>query len=292
MLNNRHLKSFLLLLVLQPDLSRGADLYRWVDEDGTVHMTDSLSQVPTQYQDQARMKTLRTATQPEASSRAPGPTPTAGLRHSSIQYQAFEGSSRRIIIPVTFNESVTARMLLDTGSPGLVISPELAGRLGLLEDEGGNLIVMAGGIGGSVPAILSVVDSVTVGDARSEFLPATITRIPSNEFEGVVGMDFMANYRIGIDTKSSIVVFDELPPQADRPGGHDETWWRSNFQNFTKLRAQWSGYLDNLERESLTSSEKERRTGLVKKQVEEADKLCRKLERYARDNSVPTHWRH
>jgi hypothetical protein len=255
-------------------------------------MTDSLSQIPAQYRDQVGMKTLRTATQSDMSPAAPGSILTTGLRHFEIHYQGFEGASRRIIIPVTFNESVTARMLLDTGSPGLMISPELAGRLGLLDEQGGNLKVMAGGIGGSAPAILAVVDSVKVGDARSEFLPATITKIPSNEFEGLVGMDFMANYRIGIDTKDSIVVFDELPPQMDRPGGHDEAWWRSNFQNFTRLRAQWSDYLGKLERESLTSSEKERRAEIVKKQYEEADKLYRKLERYARDNSVPTSWRH
>jgi hypothetical protein len=101
----------------------------------------------------------------------------------------------------------------------------------------------------------------------------------------------MANYRIGIDTKNSVVAFYELPPQADRPGGHDEAWWRSNFQTFASLRAEWSSYLENLEKKQMTSSERERQTKIARNQYDQADKLCRKLERYARDNAVPVQWR-
>jgi hypothetical protein len=282
-----------LFLMFQPVFSSAADLYKWADEEGVVHMTDDLSQVPPQYRNQVDRKTLETTIQPDrkAESQISGNNLRTGSRHFEVPYQAFEGTSRRIIIPVTFNESVSARLLLDTGSPGLMISPELAGRLGLLDEQGGGLYVMAGGIGGSVPAILAVVDTVRVGEARAEFLPATITQIPSGEFEGLVGMDFMANYRIGIDTKNSVVAFYELPPQADRPGGHDEAWWRSNFQTFASLRAEWSSYLENLEKKQMTSSERERQTKIARNQYDQADKLCRKLERYARDNAVPVQWR-
>jgi hypothetical protein len=139
--------------------------------------------------------------------------------------------------------------------------------------------------------MLAVVDTVRVGEARAEFLPATITQIPSDEFEGLVGMDFMSNYRISLDVKNNLLAFDELPPQLDRPGGHDESWWRSNFHTFEKLRDRWSDYLQKLDREDLTTSEKERRAQIVKGQYAAADNLCRRLERYARDNAVPVEWR-
>jgi len=283
-----------LLLVFQPSRSSAGNLYKWTDEEGVVHMTDTLSQVPPQYRDQVYRKTLQTTTQPDTKAEySRGRDSEQGNhRRFEVPYQAFEGASRRIIIPVTLNDSVSARLLLDTGSPGLMISPELARRLGLLDEEGGGLVVLTGGIGGSVPAILAVVDSVRVGDASAEFLPATITQIPSREFEGLVGMDFMANYRIGIDTNNSVLVFDELPPQFDRPGGHDEAWWRSSFQTFANLRTQWSNYLETLKTKELTSSERDRQTKVAKNQYDQADKLCGKLERYARDNSVPVQWRH
>jgi len=279
---------FLLVLIARTGL---ADLFKWVDEEGTVHMTDSWSQVPPQYREQVDRRRLQNSNEFVL---RPGVSLDASpdrLKHIEVPYQAFEGRSRRIIVPVTFNDSIEAHLLLDTGSPGLMISPALAARLGLLDESKTKLKIMAGGIGGSTPAILSVVDTVQVGEARSEFLPATIAQIPSDEFEGLVGMDFMSNYSISIDIKNSIIAFDELPPQADRPGGHDEAWWRSNFHNFEKLREDWANYVERLDREDITSSEKEKRLKISKEQYEAADKLCRKLERYARDNAVPVSWR-
>jgi hypothetical protein len=286
--------AFVLLgvLVLGLGCPAAGELFKWVDAEGIVHMTDNISQIPLQYRDQVEKRKIQTSGQPIMQPAFQEKDAVSGnLKHFEIRYQAFEGRSRRIIIPVTFNESVEAPLLLDTGSPGLMISPRLAKRLGLLDDAETLLKVMTGGIGGATPAILAVVDSLKVGEARAEFLPATITQIPSSEFEGLVGMDFMSNYRISIDTKNNLLAFDELPPQIDRPGGHDESWWRSNFQNFERLRADWADYLERLDREGLVSSEKERRLRLSKQQYDAAEHLCRRLERYARDNAVPVDWR-
>lgn len=105
-------------------------------------------------------------------------------------------------------------------------------------------------------------------------------------------MDFMANYKVSIDIAKSILIFDELPPQSDRPGGHDEAWWRSTFQHFEALRDQWADYLKEVDGETaILSSEKERRWNMSKEQYSAAENLCRKLERYARDNAVPVTWR-
>jgi Aspartyl protease/Domain of unknown function (DUF4124) len=286
------------LLFCSVESVRG-DFYRYVDEQGVVHVTDNPSQIPPKYRNQLEKRTLQETSQPEVKTeiqrrtagRTPG-TSAVNLKHFEVPYQAFEGTSRRIIIPVTFNESVSAKLLLDTGSPGLLISPKLANRLGMLDEEAGRLWVIAGGIGGSVPAILSVVDSVTVGEARTEFLPATIAPVPSSEFEGLVGMDFIANYRMGIDSHKSVIVFDELPPDLERPGGHDETWWHTTYRNFAGLRGEWGNYLNNLRSQEITYSEKERLTRIARDQYDEADKLFRKLERFARDNAVPMEWRH
>jgi hypothetical protein len=113
----------------------------------------------------------------------------------------------------------------------------------------------------------------------------------SSAFEGLVGMDFMANYKISIDTRKRVVTFEELPSTSDMPGGHDETWWRLNFGNFSRMRAAWKNYLDKLEKVSIKTSETKWRMQIARWQYNEANKLHRKLERYATWNSVPTHWR-
>jgi hypothetical protein len=280
-----------------PIFSFGSDFYKWIDDEDQVHITDNYSQVPPQYRSQVdkiihqRMAPYDETAQPNAD-REKSKRSEAGLKHIEVPYAAFEGTSRRIIIPVTFNKSIEARLLLDTGSPGLIISPTLAGRLGLLDaEEDGNLKIKAAGIGGSVSAVLAVVDIIQVGNARSEFFPAVIAKIPSDEFEGLVGMDFMANYRIGIDTDKNVVIFDELPPPTNRLGGHDEAWWRSNFLYFTHLKAESAKQLDDLESGTPMSSERDIRLHTAKKQQDAANELWRKLERYARENAVPTDWR-
>jgi hypothetical protein len=295
-MNGRHMRqntfTFLCVLVFGLVFSSAGELFKWVDAEGTVHMTDNVSQIPPQYRDQVERRRTQISSQPVIQPESKGNgTAFANLKHFVIPYQAFEGRSRRIIIPVTFNESIEAPLLLDTGSPGLMISPRLAKRLGLLDESETLLKVMTGGIGGATPAIVTVVDTLRIGEARAEFLPATITQIPSHEFEGLVGMDFMSNYRISIDTNSNLLAFDELPPQINRPGGHDEAWWRSNFHNFEKLRAEWASYLEKLDGENLTSSEKERRIKISKEQYAAAENLSHRLERYARDNAVPVDWR-
>jgi hypothetical protein len=291
--------AILILLLFQTVLSSGGELYKWRDDEGTLHMTDNLANVPPQYREQAEKRTTQTMAEPDYQPEVRQNDNTessvqTGLHLNSFEvpYKAFEGSARRIIISVTFNETVTADMLLDTGSPGLLITPKLADRLGLIKEDDGNLVVTAGGIGGSVPAMLAVVDVLRVGDARAEFSPAIITEVSSSDYEGLVGMDFLANYKISIHSDKEVLVFDELPPQIDRPGGHDEAWWRSNFQNFSKLKTEWSDVLSHLENANMTSSEKERLVRIVKAQHSEAEKICRKLERYARDSVVPSNWRH
>lgn len=268
-----------------------------MDEEGTVHMTDNASNIPPQFRNQVEKKNLETISEPARDAEIFSDASEAGgksvyaRKHFAVPYQPFEGTSRRIIIPVTFNESVTERMLLDTGSPGLMISPKLAGRLGLIDEGDGGLMIMAAGIGGSVPAMLAVVDSMMVGEARTEFLPATITKIPSNDFEGLVGMDFLANYKISIDSNNSVLVFDEIPSSLDKPGGHDEAWWRSNYQKISRLRTEWSNYLASLEQRNVASSDTERIKRIAVSQYDEANKLYQRLERFARENAVPTAWR-
>jgi hypothetical protein len=292
--------SLLLLLLHHPVLSESEEIYKWVDEKGTLHITDSLSQVPPKYRNQFEMKAsqegVKSAAPPNSQKKNtsdPAEPPAVTLKRFEVPYKAFEGRARRIIIPVTFNGSITVPMLLDTGATDIYISLNLADRLGLFKKQHGKLIVQARGIGGSVPAILTIIDRVSVRGAKAKCVPAriNITHVLSGAFEGLVGMDFMGNYNISIDTRKHVVTFEELPSQSDMPGGHDETWWRYNFRTFSSLRAAWKNYLNKLKKVSVKTSETRRLTKIANHQYNEANKLYRKLERYATWNSVPTHWR-
>lgn len=213
------------------------------------------------------------------------------LRKIEVPYTAFEGTARRVIIPVQLNSSVTANMALDTGSPGMIIFDRLANRLGIFEKDDGKLLTYSAGIGGATPSILTVVDTVQVGRAEDKFIPTVIVSSLSDSFDGLIGMDFMANYAIRIDTARRVVVFEELPDRQNMPGGHDELWWRSNFRNFAVMRSQWKQFRTNLNTQQLDPARLERLKQFADKQYREADRLFTKLNNYAVTNSAPMHWR-
>jgi len=268
-----------------------SDFYEWTDENGVTHFASSLDEVPAKYRGQAKApKAPATSKAAPASASKPAPAttevgggPSARLE---IPYQAFEGSARRVIIPVTLNDTVTAKMALDTGAPGMVISVALAQRLGLFSRDGGTLPVGAAGIGGTEVGILTIVDSVSLAGARSVFVPTTVTtRTLSTEFDGLIGMDFLANYSARIDSKNHVVVFEENPCGAECRGGHDESWWRSTFRAFRDERDRWQT------RAKAVDGGISDARGFTAFQVRESERLLQRLDAYASDNAVPRHWR-
>lgn len=307
--------SLLLLFSYHPVLSEQRELYKWVDEKGTIHFTDRLSEVPLKYQNQIETKTFERRVKPaeksepatennskpfepseESDSQDKNTSESAELpaetpKRFEVPYEAFEGRARRIIISVTLNGSITAPMLLDTGASVMLISPYLADRLGLFDKRHGKLVTAAKGIGGPVPAILTIIDKVSVNGASAKCIPATIAPLPSSHFEGLMGMDFMANYRIGIDTRKHVVTFEELSSESDMPGGHDKSWWQDNSRRFSSAQVAWKNYLDKLDKVSMQTSEIKWFKRIAKHQYNEANKLHRKFEQYATWNSVPSHWR-
>lgn len=213
------------------------------------------------------------------------------LKRCEVPYKPKEGDAPRIIIDVKFNGQAAAPMLLDTGSPGMVLSYELADRLRLFEVRDGNLLTSASGIGGTIPAIFTIVDRVEVGEVHDEFVPTKITYLSSDEYEGLIGMDFMANYSLEIDTKKHILVFHGRPITPDMPAGHDEDWWRVNFKHFAAMRAGWRRYHKYLKKEERYLRLPKGLIELSARQSRVAESLFSKLNGYAVDHYVPMEWR-
>ena len=213
------------------------------------------------------------------------------LKRYEIPYIAYEGTSRRIIVPVTFNNQVTAHMLLDTGAPGMHISLRLAQELGILDNDEAKLNILVSGVGGSVPAIYTIVDSVQIGGAETTFIPTTISKAISGHFEGLIGMDFMASYSVRIDTERHVLILEELPERPDMPAGHNEEWWRLTFRRFNSMKSRWKQYRKSLDRLDTTFSHNRQIMEFAEKQYDESDALLNRLSVYASEHSVPLEWR-
>jgi hypothetical protein len=63
--------AILILLLVLSSISHAADIYKWVDKDGTVNFTDDLNKVPPEYRDQVKTEKVRDSQKTETST--PGP---------------------------------------------------------------------------------------------------------------------------------------------------------------------------------------------------------------------------
>jgi len=268
-----------------------AQSYKWIDKDGEIHLTNT----PPPADSPSVVAVHPKADTPKA---VPAAEPEA-LRRFEIPYLGCEGRARRVIVQVQFNGRVSAPMALDTGSPGLIISQALAAKLDLFSRDEGALIVAARGLGGTELAIRGIVDKLAIGGAEQRFVPVTVTTDSlSDSFDGVVGMDFMSQYSMTVNSARQVVVLQEQPA-ADAPGGHLEAWWRDTFAEFRGQRDGWKSFIALLDRglEDNSTSGGESRTNMerwrkgAKLELDEAEKLLARLERYASSVAAPRHWR-
>jgi len=241
---------------------------------------------------------------PAAAHAAPEParvdeSPSKRPEQIIVPYQGQDARTQRILVPITVNHSTTVVMALDTGAPGTLISLQLADHLGILRSDEGKLLTSASGIGGSAPALQVVLDSLTLGSAVEEFVPATVTDALGGSFEGLLGMDFITTFNLKIDAAQRVLVLTKPESNVRTPGGHGEGWWRRQFQRFSSLKKGWEGYRELVNRRISESQfsegpsmEKLRRVrDLAESQVQEAGKLHSRLERHASNHSVPREWR-
>lgn len=297
------------VLCISP-LALADDLYKWTDDSGTVNFSDSLANVPQKYRNQIERREIKkqepapSRPMPKGEARPDaGPAPTAGNnevdpKKSAVPYMAQEGTARRVIVQVRFNDKVSAPMLLDTGATGVTISMELAEKLGLLDNGESRLFVKIGGIGGTQKAIRTILSSVQVGEFKEEFIPAKITQRFSPAFEGLIGMDFMGNYSFSINTKKRLVEIEEDPARNSLPAGRDQDWWHNHFQELNYYRDGWKDTIALFEKKiselSMYPDKVQELKGYKtysESQYREAENLLTRLNRFAIDNHVPTHWR-
>jgi len=110
---------------------------------------------------------------------------------------------RHIIVAVTFNDSVTGNLVLDTGAGQTMISKRIANELRLYSSGAGTRI----GIGGAVSVSTATLDAIRVGDADVKNLRVSIHDLPFNAFqEGLLGMDFLGRFQMSLDMEKRVLI--------------------------------------------------------------------------------------
>jgi predicted aspartyl protease len=142
----------------------------------------------------------------ESTSIAPaGNSPEAAAKPSAKGGTAtpIQVRGRHIIVAVTFNDSVTGNLVLDTGAGQTMISKRIANNLRLYSSGAGTRV----GIGGAVSVSTATLDAIRVGEANVKNLRVSIHDLPFNAFEeGLLGMDFLGRFQMSVDMEKQVLI--------------------------------------------------------------------------------------
>jgi hypothetical protein len=143
---------------------------------------------------------LRLSGMPEAASKIP-------VNRAIAVPVRIRGS--KVIVAVTFNNSVAANLLLDTGASRTMISTRIARDLRLHSTGSGG----GYGIGGYVTVSTARMESVKMGEVEIRDLPVMIHDFSLDpNYEGLLGFDFLSRFHMSLDLQKALLV---LTPRKD-----------------------------------------------------------------------------
>jgi clan AA aspartic protease (TIGR02281 family) len=181
------------ILLAAPSLA--AEYYRWVDQNGVVHFTDNLHNIP----DKQRTNAGRI----QAAESVPPAEPQKPLAaKASIPFQR---NGQVVVIEAMLNKRTPAKFVVDTGASYTMISSAMAKELSieLTENQRTMPFQTANGV---IQAPLTNLESIVVGGMEIKNLTAAIhDAIPDSTVAGLLGLNFLSNFRMDIDTQKGVL---------------------------------------------------------------------------------------
>jgi len=173
-----------------------AEYFRWIDESGVLHITDNLHNVPPEQRGNAGR------TQVQEAPRIPEKQIKEPQRRASIP---MERHGQVVIIQATLNNKRSAKFVVDTGARYTLISNALARDLAI--DVGTNPKTLPfQTANGLIQAPVTSLESIAVGGMEIRNLPAAVhDAVPDPEVAGLLGLNFLSNFRMDIDTQKGVL---------------------------------------------------------------------------------------
>ena len=287
------------LLVLALAGRSAAEIYQWKDAAGRLHFAQDLNQVPDEYRAQAEAGLRKEGSGPEiqrydGAPAAPAPTAATTTR-TGARKQGPRGSGAAktfripveragtsMLVQVRLNDRVTAPFHIDTGASDVVIPRWVADQLEL--DLEGRRTGFYGTANGVVQQKLVTLESVDLGGARAENVPATVS--PSMS-QGLLGLSYFNHFRYDVDPVAGIVTLtpNGLVEAGILKAGRTENQWRRQFAQLTARREAIVNELD------ATNPNRTRRRDELEALFDETERQRDVLEAEADEARVPMAWR-
>jgi clan AA aspartic protease (TIGR02281 family) len=188
--------AFLSALLVSSLPVHAADYYRWVDQNGVVHFTDNLHNIP----ETQRGKVGRLQSNEPPRSQPP-PAPILPSKASI----PFEKQGQVVIVEAMLNKKTAAKFVVDTGASYTMISSAVAKELDI-DTEQNRRTAPFQTANGIIQAPLVSLESITVGGMEIRNLTAAVHDVLSDStVAGLLGLNFLSNFRLDIDTQKGLL---------------------------------------------------------------------------------------
>jgi clan AA aspartic protease (TIGR02281 family) len=277
--------SFLIMLIALA-LPASAEMYKWVDEKGTVHFTDDISSIPEKYREDVEERKTPTGKPGQEVREKPAPAPA----EKNSGPEGFEVNLVRRhelwLAEVVLNNRLKRYLIVDTGASFTLISRQVANELGIIIDENSPCIP-ASTVSGFILTPLVTLSSIRVGKAEIENVDVAVYTMPSGS-DGLLGNSFLNKFKVVIDSVSGKMVLHSLQgiPSPDRPGGYGKDYWVGQFRFYNRNLAELKGLKAKYESGGQSSELKR-----VNSALKHFENRLSELERRASSVGVPRNWR-
>ncbi len=283
------MRHFLLFLVLCVGivLPGYGEVFKWVDEKGTIHFADDLSNVPERYRSDAEKRIgPRETPAPEVKERPASPplaaktAPSQGIEIDLIR------RSELMLAEVVLNNQLKQQFVVDTGASFTLISRRTAKNLALRVDESTPFIPVFT-VSSLIFTPLVTLNSIRVGKAEMENVDALIYDMPSGT-DGLLGNSFLSRFRVVLDSYSGKMTIYSVEgiPSPDRPGGFDRGYWAGRFRFYNRVLDELRTVKKQYETKG-SSSELNR----VSNAIRYFESQLSELDKKASFAGVPRNWR-
>jgi hypothetical protein len=172
-----------------------ADIYYWIDDQGTQYYTTRLESIPEPYRSKAIPLSLPTSP-PVPPEITPRP-----LQKGPTRIPFTLGAP--VLVSAKINGGGPITLILDTGADRTMVAPSALSRLGISFENALRGVVR--GVTGASYAEAVWVNSVEVGEARVGPLLIIVHEADLQGVDGLLGRDFLANFNVTIDSKEQVV---------------------------------------------------------------------------------------
>ena len=255
-------------------------VFKWKDENGKTHFTDSLSKIPPKYRKKGELKTMNGK---PAESLQPVRLLSQSQKPKAHVIKAKSVRGGHYVVSVLLNGTVPAELVVDTGATMVIVSDRIGKLLGIHPNSNLPEIEM-NTAGGKTKAPLFVLDSLKIGEAELLNVEAS-TNPYMGRMDGLLGMAFLGEFRVELNRENSELILKPLGNPEDKLwDGKNKKWWKTKYTTY-------AGALRQLKQTAHQSRGDMQKSMNIKKIIRHYEKLYKILESRANRSNLPKDYR-